>query len=188
MTSSSLAIIEMPPVSQRKAAASRENGKLGGVRTAAGKEVSRLNARKHGILGDLKTKYEGNAFEGYRKELFEELQPIGFMEALLVERIALCCLLLYRAGKAEREFMLSRLSPPISDRLSDFDYDESSYRPLVKPEDVERLTNTYLRYQTTIENRLYKAMHELERLQRMRRGESIPSPLTVEGNGFVSQN
>lgn len=90
------------------------------------------------------------------------------MECILVERIALCCLMLYRAAKAEREFMLSRLKPPVYSRLNFIDYDEDSYKPVMQHEDVERLSSVYLRYQTTIENRLYKAMHELERLQRMR--------------------
>ena len=53
------------------------------------------------------------------------------------------------------------------------------------------LGNTYHRYEAGIENRLYKAMHELERVQRMRRGEAVSAPLTVDvqhENGFVSQN
>ena len=58
-------------------------------------------------------------------------------------------------------------------------------------EDVEPLSSVYPRYQTTIENRLYKAMHELERLQRMRKGEHVASPVAVDvahDGGFVSQN
>jgi len=37
-----------------------------------------------------------------------------------------------------------------------------------------------LRYETTISRQLYKAMAELERLQRMRRGEPVPPPINVE--------
>lgn len=37
-----------------------------------------------------------------------------------------------------------------------------------------------LRYETTLDRQLYRAMHELERLQRMRKGESVPPPLTME--------
>jgi len=37
-----------------------------------------------------------------------------------------------------------------------------------------------LRYETTLDRQLYRAMHELERLQRMRKGENVPPPLTME--------
>ncbi len=37
-----------------------------------------------------------------------------------------------------------------------------------------------LRYETTIERQLYRAMTQLERLQRMRSGESVPMPISVE--------
>jgi hypothetical protein len=36
------------------------------------------------------------------------------------------------------------------------------------------------RYETTIERQLYKAIHELERLQRVRRGENTLAPLAIE--------
>jgi hypothetical protein len=37
-----------------------------------------------------------------------------------------------------------------------------------------------LRYETTLERQLYRAMHQLERLQRMRQGEFVPAPVTME--------
>jgi hypothetical protein len=37
-----------------------------------------------------------------------------------------------------------------------------------------------LRYETKLERQLYRAMTQLERLQRMRRGESVLAPLSVE--------
>jgi len=37
-----------------------------------------------------------------------------------------------------------------------------------------------MRYETTLERQLYRAMNQLERLQRMRRGEPIPSPVLME--------
>lgn len=108
-----------------------------------------------------------NSVDGYLHRQHDECDPQSFMEEVLIERIAVCCLMLYRAAKAEREYMLTRLKPPVSDRLSFFDYDDESYKRVMKHDDIEHLTNIYLRYQTTIENRLYKAMHELERLQRI---------------------
>jgi len=37
-----------------------------------------------------------------------------------------------------------------------------------------------LRYETKLERQLFRAMNQLERLQRMRQGENIPAPLTME--------
>jgi len=37
-----------------------------------------------------------------------------------------------------------------------------------------------LRYETTLQRQLFRAMSQLERLQRMRQGESVPAPLTME--------
>ena len=37
-----------------------------------------------------------------------------------------------------------------------------------------------LRYETTLERQMYRAMHQLERLQRLRQGEAVPPPLSME--------
>jgi CRISPR/Cas system-associated endonuclease Cas1 len=37
-----------------------------------------------------------------------------------------------------------------------------------------------LRYEATVERQLYRAMNQLERLQRRRNGEQVPPPLTVD--------
>ncbi|MFH1373303.1 MAG: hypothetical protein ABII79_05885 [bacterium] len=41
-------------------------------------------------------------------------------------------------------------------------------------------TNTCLRYETTIERQLYRALNQLERLQRARKGDAVPPPINVE--------
>jgi len=101
--------------------------------------------------------------------------------------------MLQRAVKAEREFMRSKLEPRIVIPFEIGSLDkvvQEGYEPTIQHEDIEKLSGTYLRYQTTIENRLYKAIHELERLQRLRSGENVPSPVAVDFThevGFVSQ-
>jgi hypothetical protein len=44
-----------------------------------------------------------------------------------------------------------------------------------------------LRYEASIERRFYKALNELERLQRMRLGEKVPAPLEVEFSSIKSE-
>lgn len=163
------------------------------MKTERGKAVVRFNARKHGILATLLTKYEEKDLEDYLQQFYDHYDPQTHMECVLVERIAVCYLRLQRLGKAEAEFMQMKLDPRIvKDFLIGLDEVVSEgYKPTIKPEDVEHLGKTYLRYEVTIENRMYKAMHELERLQRMRMGESVFAPLAIDvqnENGFVSQN
>ncbi len=40
-------------------------------------------------------------------------------------------------------------------------------------------TDKILRYETHFDRQLYRAMDELERLQRQRRGETVPPPLNI---------
>jgi hypothetical protein len=47
---------------------------------------------------------------------------------------------------------------------------------------VQPLVFLYQRYITAIEQQLYRALHELERLQRMRQGERLPAPAAVDVN------
>jgi hypothetical protein len=45
-----------------------------------------------------------------------------------------------------------------------------------------------LRYEGAIERQLYKAMNQLERLQRMRSGDNVPAPVEVDVNVNTGQN
>jgi hypothetical protein len=45
-----------------------------------------------------------------------------------------------------------------------------------------------LRYEGTIERPLYKAMNQLERLQRMRSGDSVPAPEEVDVDVNTNHN
>ncbi len=40
-------------------------------------------------------------------------------------------------------------------------------------------TDKLLRYETHLDRQLYRAMDQLERLQRQRRGENVPPPLSI---------
>jgi hypothetical protein len=51
-------------------------------------------------------------------------------------------------------------------------------------EELDRL----LRYEGAIERQLYKAVNQLERLQRLRAGDSVPPPLQVDVDVNTGQN
>ena len=79
-------------ISEIKLLANRENGKLGGVKTEAGKEVSKLNAVNHGLLtkGAVIRGEDPELLKQLRYNLFRELEPNGEVETLLVGQIATC--------------------------------------------------------------------------------------------------
>ena len=85
------------PVSIRKVEANRRNGQHStGPKTEAGKQASRVNALKHGLLakeivitrGDYNE--DKQAFAQLLDELEEQFTPVGVAEELEVQKIALC--------------------------------------------------------------------------------------------------
>jgi hypothetical protein len=52
----------------------------------------------------------------------------------------------------------------------------------VSNEVIDEINRTVLQYETSIENKLFRWQNHLERLQRLRRGENLPAPATVDLN------
>lgn len=179
-------------ISQKQLEANQANAQKGGVKTEEGKAVSKYNAIKHGILREVVSDYEEEYYEDIRQRLNDQFRPVGMLEKMLVDRIGVYYLKLYRVAKAEKEYMQSTLNPrrvTVRDPLGGFGEPETiveneGYTPKVGEEAVEKLSATYLRYETSIENRLYRALHELRRAQSSRPNLTPEDP----EDGFVSQN
>ncbi len=176
-------------ISDNQQKANEQNAKLGGVKTPEGKEISKYNAQKHAILRQTITEYEKELSDFVFNQLVKELNPEGVIEEILVERIAIYYVKLFRVGKAEKEYLKSLLLPTKIEYPKGNKYELASlqeerviqgYQSKVSPADIEQITNIYSRYEITIENRLYKALYELERIKRMTKGESISPPVSVE--------
>lgn len=186
--------------SDKQIIANKENGKLGGVKTDDGKSVSKYNALKHGILKQTVSEYERPFYEELVERLNDQFNPVGVLEKMLVDRIGIYYLKLFRAAKAENEYMQAELNPrkveiqdPMDGLLpkAQIVVLNEGYTPKLTLGAVEKLSNTYLRYEIAIENRMYKALHELQRVQLTRNGEKVAPPLAVDidldrENGFVS--
>lgn len=188
----------MNEISQKQLEANKQNAKLGGVKTEEGKATSRFNAITHGILGEIISDYEQNFCDGVSEYLNEYFNPIGILEKMLVDRIGVCYLKLYRVAKAENEYIKSKLNrrkveiKSLYPEETGYIVKNEGYIPRIHDDEVEKLSNVYLRYEVAIENRLYKALHELERLQARRNGENVPLPVDIDvnvigrdTNGFV---
>lgn len=168
-------------ISDKQLEANRKNALLGGVKTEEGKAVSRLNALKHGLLSEviLLPEEDEKALLELGKRTRTELKPVGELELSLVDRIISNLWRLRRALKAEKEMMYEDCHPKISFPLDGedgknlgeaFSYDFANYDTYGK----------FIRYEASIERGLYKALHELQRLQAIRNGQDVPPPTALD--------
>jgi hypothetical protein len=210
--------------SDKKAEANRRNSlKSTGPRTPEGKAAVRLNALKHGLLSEevLLPGEDEAALRELAESLRAQVQPVGELETLLVDRITSLLWRLRRLGRveagifawelygelaerAEREAraqestmanMLIASYTSVTDKRRHREALERAEEMRVK-QDAETATlgRTFVRdaenanafsklsrYETTMERGLYKALHELQRLQTDRGAAgSIPPPLAVD--------
>lgn len=83
------------------------NAQMGGVKTREGKAVSKMNALRHGILSEAVRVVGGDAGESMaeldqlKKRVIQDLQPVGFLEAMLTDRIITLYWRLRRMYRAE---------------------------------------------------------------------------------------
>lgn len=259
---------EVKSVSPQKVEANRRNAlKSTGPKTARGKGIVRLNAMKHGFFAkevDYLIAYlreRPSEFKSLHNQLRETLQPVGKLEELLVEKIALCFWRSRRALRceiaqsrhgaylAQRQVERTDEYPPLvdaairavkraredietngilseatreeieywlpkySNRMEPFrhgspmspEQKEASLRAIDQTlsgleqkhaylrdalqlqeisltlppgKDLERI----LRYEASNERQLNRALAQLERLQRQRKGEDVPPPVTFSGD------
>lgn len=166
----------MNDTSQKQIDANRENGKKGGVKTEDGKAISKYNALKHGILSK-QILFEGedeSELLELEKKLRSELSPASELELLMVDKIASNIWRLKRALSFEKDDVIFT----------------SSYDGTVG---LKADADRFFRYEAMLERGIYKALHELERMQAKRNGEKVPPPIAIDvdisnakDNGFVS--
>ena len=167
-------------VSKKQLVANRQNAKKGGVKTVQGKAVARLNALKHGLLSEeiLLTGENEEALTGLEERLVAELQPQGELERILVDRIVSSVWRLKRTLKVETANMVYEHRERIQ---GSYPFNEAQ-RQLLALRDMltNNSTEKILRYETTIERQIYKALHELIRLQMARQGQKPPAPVAID--------
>ncbi len=171
----------------KKSSANRQNSKksTGPSNTTS----TRFNATKHGLLSSGITELD-NA-DGYcdaLRDLINEKDPQGLVETFLVECAALDMIRLRRARRLEAEFITEALNPPIHGPGPLGDFDQFDVGPLVDRglpatmpyESVQRLVSIFQRYEASIALKLFRSLHELERVQRMAKGEHVTAPAAVD--------
>ena len=157
--------------SQRQIQANRRNAKKStGPLTDAGKAAVALNGIRHGLLSrHVLIKGESEAdLVGFGKRLRAQLAPVGELELLFADRIVSSAWRLRRVLNVETSLFDKEASPDLA---------FAGYR-------AEKMI-TLSRYESTLERSLFKALHELQRLQAERQGDAVP-PEAVDVEVSVS--
>ncbi len=134
--------------------------KKGGPKTDEGKEISKMNALKHGLLSK-EVLIDGEDEEELlllTKRIRSEIKPETEIERLLTDRIVANVWRLKRALGMEDGEVISTGGGLMYD------------------------SDRFFRYETMLEKSLYKALHELERVQAKRCGKNVPLPTVVDIN------
>jgi hypothetical protein len=115
-------------VSEKQLEANRQNALKGGVKTPEGKEIVKYNALKHGLLAKevVITVGEGaensEEFNALIEDLNTQFKPVGVLEEMLVEKIAITYWRLRRACRYEVGLIRKEL-----DNATDKFYDKTTY-------------------------------------------------------------
>ncbi len=156
----------------RKLVANRRNAlRSTGPRTAEGKRRASQNARTHGLLAKelVVDGEDAAALDALAGSIRDALLPEGELEAALVDRIVAALWRLRRCGRVETAIFAQDLEwLPETSRELDLGL------PFIRASDA---FSKLSRYETAIERTLYRALHELERLQEKRKGLAVPPPL-----------
>ena len=203
--------------------ANRRNATMStGRKTSEGKAASALNSLKHGLLSQdvLLPSEDGALWAEWGERLRAELNPVGELESVLVDRIIALIWRLGRLGKIEAGVLTwsyyrvlaeraraeaakhSRTSLDLSDlvrvevldkakhqqavsKLHDFEAAQESNiatlgEAFVRDSREENAFAKLSRYETSLERSLFRAHHELQRLQAGRQGKHVPLPVAVD--------
>jgi hypothetical protein len=160
-------------VTAKQAAANRGNAKLStGPKTDEGRERSKMNALKHGLTAEaiVISAERAEDFADFGNAMFEDCAPVGALECMLVERLIVCAWRLRRAVRREAD--LDRAL--IEARSGEVDLmGTASLRGLPSAD------MNFLRYETAIERGLYRAIHDLERMQARRTEQKVAAPIGI---------
>lgn len=199
-TLSALPAPERRTISDRKLAANRANALLStGPRSARGKARSAMNAVKHGVLakrhaparpgilsnGLVIPKLEGHResaqFRALMSALIADRQPVGALEMLMVQEIGVCTWRLRRLLKFENRAAYLKSIDWIPETRDDGKYkytcdyvlQPSGLNGLSLPEPQEVVMIS--RYENGLMRHLFRAIDQLDRMQRQRRAAASES-------------
>ena len=171
--------------SERRIEANRRNAQLStGPRTPEGKARVSQNAVKHGLTARhaVLENEDSTDFEDTLRVFEQDHQPVGPDELALVHRIADGWWRLRRLRQWETDYFHLR-APRLeqwSERFRELPADlRPSYIATCDGDGMKTIQYLSL-LESRLERAFYRALHELERHQARRAGESVPPPVVAE--------
>lgn len=170
--------------------ANRKNAqKSTGPNTPTGKAIVSKNSLKHGLLAQqlLLPDEDENQLDQFREMLTTQLDPADLLESLMVERIIAAAWRLRRLLRIETEMMTDDLNPKtpkwdLHNLLPGSNKDHSLGASLARKPGKMDIYDKLRRYEAHIERGLYKALHQLQKIQAERRQHSPPFPDNLNHN------
>lgn len=143
---------------------------------------AKFNSIKHGLLRkrvQLMPDESRYLFNKLNNDLVIFWQPDNLAENMLVEQLGFNYLRLKRAFKLETEFL--------QDAADEAERSMETYKKMgwnKKEYLIEHLKfddfDKFARYITSIQRQILRILHELERLQAIRKGENVPLPAVLD--------
>jgi len=170
-------------ISEKQLQANRSNALAStGPTTAAGKEKVSQNACKHGLLSEHVVVYKESQdqFNCFHQELLSHLEPVGFLEEALADRIAAALWRLHRAERIEVELLDTIYFDKIryeSNRIAKRITLGAAIRSDLS---TGNTLSNFNRYEAHIERALFRTLHELQRLQAARKGQPVAAPAVLD--------
>jgi hypothetical protein len=204
--------------SAKQVAANRRNAtRSTGPKSSEGKERVRLNALKHGLLAKdvVLPGEDAESFRVLSDRMFEDLEPEGELEAVLVGRIVAGLWRLRRLQRVEAGVYANEVYEATRDRddrgkRPDDVALRAAWNPSPAPSDEERedaiegagiaewgaafvrdsegvnAFSKLSRYETTIERSVFGSLHELQRVQAARISGADTTPVAADVSVSVS--
>ena len=176
--------------SQKQIEANRRNALSStGPKTPKGKARVSRNALKHGLLSrarDLLVDGESpKELKDFREAMMAELAPEGELERLLADRVVASAWRLRRANRLERDVIEGDMDRQISRRHRSPDLYGASLYPTASRVAASTICHSdtfgkISRYEAHIERGIYRALHELQRVQAARRGHHVDPPRALD--------
>lgn len=155
----------------------------------------KYNATRHKILTKLILSEETSDAKSILKMFELELAPEGMMEHLLVNMILVAYMRLQRAVGAESDYMREIYNPPEGSdpnryriknpemikivRDLGLNRETEGFRAKITDTQIDKVQKTFARYIVTCERQFYRSLHELQRMQSVRRGLS-PTSMAID--------
>jgi hypothetical protein len=159
-----------------KQAANRANAlRSTGPKSQEGKARSAKNAMKHGLLSRevLLSDEDEREFESFARRMSRALSPVGALELTLAERAITAT---WRLRRLERIEILMFEDGRKSYQGEELGIGSAFVGLSVNGDGFSKLS----RYEAGIERTLFRALHELQRMQAARLGREVSVPTAVD--------